>query len=72
MKKCECGKEMIKRYTDVVRLVYPSEHQWYWWCGCGRTEQGGWEREMTEEDLAMAEWEVINATERAAGVMRER
>lgn len=73
-KLCQCGKLMIRRYSDRVLTTYPAQHPWYWWCGgCGRKEEGGIERGRTEEDMALADWRQANGlplpgdTEKGAG-----
>jgi len=59
--KCpKCGMKMIKRYEGYVLTLYPAQYPWYWWCGCGHTEEGGIEVGETEPQSARKEWEILN------------
>ena len=56
----KCGKRMIRRYRNYALATYPLQRPWDWWCGCGYGEEGGVERELTLDEMAQREWEMIN------------
>lgn len=56
---CKCGKRMIVRVDSTNR--HQGNLEWQWWCGCGRTEQGGRWHPFTAEESAVARWEAENA-----------
>lgn len=56
---CKCGKRMIVRVDSTNR--HQGNLEWQWWCGCGRTEQGGRWHPFTAEESAAARWEAENA-----------
>lgn len=58
--KCECGKLMIKRYENRVLMSNPPQYPWQWWCGCGKTKEGGIERGKTDGELALEKWKQVN------------
>lgn len=58
-----CGKKMIKRYHNHDYPTSPVQYPWYWWCGCGNTEQGGVDRGKTDKEIAREEWKEINEAE---------
>lgn len=60
---CECGKKMIKRSSNIVLTSYPPQYPWYWWCGCGKTREGGVTRGTTEAEIAQRDWERKNSGE---------
>jgi len=57
----KCGMKMVKRYdrrTELYSSVMRNQQVWYWWCGCGHTEEGG--IEPSEGECAREEWKAIN------------
>jgi hypothetical protein len=60
MKCKKCGSEMVKAYSNIVLTSYPPQYPWYWYCGCGHTEDGGIERGKTYEEQLREEWENKN------------
>jgi len=55
----QCGKRMIKRYKPCILASYPPQYPWFWWCRCGYTEDGGFDRGMTEEEIYERLWEEV-------------
>lgn len=57
-KKCQCGKNMIKRGTGIVLCSNPPQYPMQWWCGgCGHTEDAGGELGVNWEDVMQKKWE---------------
>lgn len=57
IKRCtKCSKFMIKRSVDN-KFPLREGGFWFWWCGCGNTENGNHIRDRTAEEFYQKQWE---------------
>ncbi len=54
----KCIRFMIKRSTNG-KFPCQEDKFWFWWCGCGNTENGNYIRDKTSEELYQKQWEEI-------------
>jgi hypothetical protein len=56
----KCGKNMIRKYRNLVLTSMPPQYPWIWWCACGHEERGGVDAGVSQRELDMNRWKEAN------------